>query len=162
MRKRHDSSAKPPPCAGPRAHPCHPRSTGTSTASRPRRGPHSATTPSPRPSPKATPRPDKPVRAFGISERAVNRRTCITIRYVTYRDNGEGAARGRPRDAALDQRITAVVLEVLGESGYQGVSFEEVARRCQTSKASLYRRWGVQAGDGDRRGQGRARGARGR
>ncbi|MEV1245579.1 TetR/AcrR family transcriptional regulator [Nonomuraea sp. NPDC050022] len=61
---------------------------------------------------------------------------------MTYRNNVEGAARGRPRDAALDQRITGVVLEVLAESGYEGVSFEEVARRCQTSKASLYRRWG--------------------
>ncbi|MFF0577867.1 TetR/AcrR family transcriptional regulator [Streptosporangium saharense] len=61
---------------------------------------------------------------------------------MTYRNSREGTARGRPRDGALDQRITAVVLEVLAESGYEGVSFEEVARRCQTSKASLYRRWG--------------------
>ncbi|MEU8195133.1 TetR/AcrR family transcriptional regulator [Microbispora amethystogenes] len=61
---------------------------------------------------------------------------------MTYRNGVERAARGRPRDAALDQRITAVVLEVLAESGYEGMSFEEVARRCQTSKASLYRRWG--------------------
>ncbi|MER7132670.1 TetR/AcrR family transcriptional regulator [Streptosporangium saharense] len=61
---------------------------------------------------------------------------------MAYRNSREGAARGRPRDAALDQRITVVVLEVLAESGYEGVSFEEVARRCQTSKASLYRRWG--------------------
>ncbi|WP_262500206.1 TetR/AcrR family transcriptional regulator [Phycicoccus endophyticus] len=33
------------------------------------------------------------------------------------------------------------MLEVLGEQGYDGVSFEAVARRCGTSKASLYRRW---------------------
>jgi len=30
---------------------------------------------------------------------------------------------------------------MLGEHGYEGVTFEAVARRCQTSKASLYRRW---------------------
>ncbi len=30
---------------------------------------------------------------------------------------------------------------MLSESGYEGVSFEEVARRSGTSKASLYRRW---------------------
>ncbi|GAA2274501.1 TetR/AcrR family transcriptional regulator [Nonomuraea roseoviolacea subsp. roseoviolacea] len=60
---------------------------------------------------------------------------------MAYRKNVEEPARGRPRDAGLDQRITAVVLEVLAESGYEGVSFEEVARRCRTSKASLYRRW---------------------
>lgn len=33
------------------------------------------------------------------------------------------------------------MLAVLSEDGYEGVSFEAVARRCQTSKASLYRRW---------------------
>lgn len=33
------------------------------------------------------------------------------------------------------------MLEILAESGYEGVSFEAVARRCRTSKASLYRRW---------------------
>lgn len=32
-------------------------------------------------------------------------------------------------------------MEVLGEEGYEGVTFEAVARRCHTSKASLYRRW---------------------
>lgn len=49
--------------------------------------------------------------------------------------------RGRPRDPDLDRRITAAVLEVLGEQGFEAVTFESVARRCQTSKASLYRRW---------------------
>ncbi|WP_419995659.1 TetR/AcrR family transcriptional regulator [Streptomyces boninensis] len=51
------------------------------------------------------------------------------------------AARGRPRDAGLERRITAAVLDLLAEAGYEGVTFEAVARRCQTSKASLYRRW---------------------
>jgi AcrR family transcriptional regulator len=32
-------------------------------------------------------------------------------------------------------------MEVLSERGYDGVSYEEVARRCGASKASLYRRW---------------------
>lgn len=30
---------------------------------------------------------------------------------------------------------------LLSEKGYDGVTFEEVARRCGASKASLYRRW---------------------
>ncbi|MBM7077148.1 TetR/AcrR family transcriptional regulator [Micromonospora humida] len=34
------------------------------------------------------------------------------------------------------------VLGILAEDGYEDVTFEAVARRCQTSKASLYRRWG--------------------
>jgi AcrR family transcriptional regulator len=57
---------------------------------------------------------------------------------VSYRNE---TARGRPRDPELDRRITAAVLEVLGEQGYDGLSFEAVARRCQSSKAALYRRW---------------------
>lgn len=39
------------------------------------------------------------------------------------------------------QRILAAVSAVLAESGYEGVSFEEVARRSGAAKASLYRRW---------------------
>ena len=49
--------------------------------------------------------------------------------------------RGRPRDPELDRRITAAVLEVLGKEGYEALSFEAVARHCQSSKAALYRRW---------------------
>jgi AcrR family transcriptional regulator len=52
-----------------------------------------------------------------------------------------GGARGRPRDVELERRITSTVLEILAEDGYEGVTFEAVARRCQASKASLYRRW---------------------
>ncbi|HST65431.1 MAG TPA: TetR/AcrR family transcriptional regulator [Mycobacteriales bacterium] len=49
--------------------------------------------------------------------------------------------RGRPRDDELEQRILAAVGAVLAESGYDGASFEEVARRSGASKSSLYRRW---------------------
>lgn len=51
------------------------------------------------------------------------------------------ASRGRPRNAELDRRLTAAVLEVLGEQGYENLTFEEVARRGKSSKASIYRRW---------------------
>lgn len=34
-----------------------------------------------------------------------------------------------------------MVLDLLGHDGFEGVTFEAVARRAQTSKASLYRRW---------------------
>jgi AcrR family transcriptional regulator len=60
---------------------------------------------------------------------------------VAYLNEHGGPSRGRPRDVELERRITSTVLEVLAEDGYEGVSFEAVARRCQTSKASLYRRW---------------------
>lgn len=55
--------------------------------------------------------------------------------------NTGAASRGRPRDAELDRRLTSTVLEVLGEQGFEGLTFEAVARRSKASKASLYRRW---------------------
>lgn len=60
---------------------------------------------------------------------------------MTYIKDDVASSRGRPRDTELERRIGAAVLMVLAEGGYEAVSFEEVARRCQTSKASLYRRW---------------------
>lgn len=53
----------------------------------------------------------------------------------------EPPRRGRPRDAQLQERIVDAVNSLLSEQGYDGVTFEEVARRCGASKASLYRRW---------------------
>lgn len=48
---------------------------------------------------------------------------------------------GRPRDAEREVEILAVVATLLAERGYDGVSFEEVARRAGASKPTLYRRW---------------------
>lgn len=48
---------------------------------------------------------------------------------------------GRPRDASRENEILAVVAALLGERGYDGVTFEEVARRAGASKPTLYRRW---------------------
>ncbi|MEU0541141.1 TetR/AcrR family transcriptional regulator [Nocardia sp. NPDC005978] len=48
---------------------------------------------------------------------------------------------GRPRDPAREAEILTCVLELLGESGYDAVSYEAVARRAGASKATLYRRW---------------------
>ncbi|WP_431784082.1 TetR/AcrR family transcriptional regulator [Streptomyces chumphonensis] len=60
---------------------------------------------------------------------------------MSYSNDASAGPRGRPRDAELERRITATVLGILAENGYEGVSFEAVARRCRTSKATLYRRW---------------------
>lgn len=48
---------------------------------------------------------------------------------------------GRPRDAVREGEILRVVLEVMGEAGVDGVTFEDVARRAHASKRTLYRRW---------------------
>lgn len=50
-------------------------------------------------------------------------------------------APGRPRDDAREMEILGIVLVVMGELGMDGVTFEEVARRAQASKKTLYRRW---------------------
>lgn len=50
-------------------------------------------------------------------------------------------ATGRPRDDAREARILEVVNALLTERGYEGVTFEEVARRAGASKPTLYRRW---------------------
>ncbi|WP_324195778.1 TetR/AcrR family transcriptional regulator [Nocardia abscessus] len=48
---------------------------------------------------------------------------------------------GRPRDDEREGEILEVVASLLAERGYEGVTFEEVARRAGSSKATLYRRW---------------------
>jgi AcrR family transcriptional regulator len=48
---------------------------------------------------------------------------------------------GRPRDAAREAAILQAVNALLEERGYDGVTFEEVARRAGASKPTLYRRW---------------------
>ncbi|WP_378096179.1 TetR/AcrR family transcriptional regulator [Cellulomonas sp. T2.31MG-18] len=48
---------------------------------------------------------------------------------------------GRPRDDEREAHVLRTVTEVLAERGYEGVTFEEVARRAGASKATLYRRW---------------------
>ncbi|MBW1638687.1 TetR/AcrR family transcriptional regulator [Microbacterium resistens] len=48
---------------------------------------------------------------------------------------------GRPRDAAREREILAIVLAVMRESGVEAVTFEEIARRAEASKRTLYRRW---------------------
>ncbi|WP_228000461.1 TetR/AcrR family transcriptional regulator [Nocardia australiensis] len=53
-----------------------------------------------------------------------------------------GARRvGRPRDDQREIEILMAVNSLLSEVGYEGVTFEEVARRAGASKATLYRRW---------------------
>lgn len=61
--------------------------------------------------------------------------------YLNEPDGPELPSRGRPRDHELEQRILAAVGALLSETGYPGVSFEEVARRSGAAKATLYRRW---------------------
>jgi AcrR family transcriptional regulator len=50
-------------------------------------------------------------------------------------------ARARRRDDVLMEAIQAATLSELTDHGYAGVSFEGVARRAQTSKPVLYRRY---------------------
>jgi AcrR family transcriptional regulator len=49
--------------------------------------------------------------------------------------------RSRRRGAALEQAIYQAALQELAATGYTGLTMDGVARRAQTGKAALYRRW---------------------
>jgi AcrR family transcriptional regulator len=48
---------------------------------------------------------------------------------------------GRKRDHTRDPEILQCTLEVLAETGYEGMTIEMVAARAHAGKATLYRRW---------------------
>jgi AcrR family transcriptional regulator len=49
--------------------------------------------------------------------------------------------RGRKRDHSRDPEILRAALEVLAETGYDGMTIDMVAARAKAGKATLYRRW---------------------
>ena len=48
---------------------------------------------------------------------------------------------GRPRNAAMDEAIRQVTMELLRERGYGRLHLSDVIRRAGVSSASVYRRW---------------------
>lgn len=48
---------------------------------------------------------------------------------------------GRKRDHTRDPEILAAALEVLAETGYDGMTIDMVAARAKAGKGTLYRRW---------------------
>ena len=56
-------------------------------------------------------------------------------------NDGMPARRGRPRDAAVDQRVLDVAWDLLLTGGYAGLNVDEVAERAAVAKTTLYRRW---------------------
>jgi AcrR family transcriptional regulator len=48
---------------------------------------------------------------------------------------------GRKRDHTRDQEILDAALEILAETGYDGMTIDMVAARAKAGKATLYRRW---------------------
>jgi len=51
------------------------------------------------------------------------------------------ARAGRPRDPQIDAAVLEATLAVLDEAGYVHLTLEEVARRADTTKPAIYRRW---------------------
>ena len=62
---------------------------------------------------------------------------------LSHADGGAGHAPrpGRRRDHTRDPEILAAALEVLTETGYDGMTIDMVAARAKAGKATLYRRW---------------------
>src|SRR5262245_24928092 len=50
-------------------------------------------------------------------------------------------APGRPRDPETDRAILQAAVDVLEESGFQGVTLSAVARRAGVARATIYLRW---------------------
>jgi len=48
---------------------------------------------------------------------------------------------GRKRDPSRDQEILDAALDVLAETGYDGMTIDMVAARAKAGKATVYRRW---------------------
>lgn len=53
--------------------------------------------------------------------------------------------RGRKRDPKRDEDILDSAIEVLAESGYNGMTMDMVASRAKAGKATVYRRWSSKA-----------------
>ncbi|GFM51806.1 TetR family transcriptional regulator [Pseudomonas cichorii] len=53
--------------------------------------------------------------------------------------------RGRKRDPERDAAILNAAIEVLAESGYDGMTMDMVASRAKAGKATVYRRWSSKA-----------------
>lgn len=53
----------------------------------------------------------------------------------------EPAARGRPRDASIDDDVVDAALRELATGGYAGFSMSAVAEAAGTTRPALYRRW---------------------
>lgn len=51
------------------------------------------------------------------------------------------AARGRPRDASIDERVLEVTRRHLAAHGYEAMSVASIAREAGTTRQALYRRW---------------------
>lgn len=49
--------------------------------------------------------------------------------------------RGRPRDPGLEERVFDAALAVYEQDGWNGFTFDAVARQAAVGKAALYRRW---------------------
>ena len=52
---------------------------------------------------------------------------------------------GRKRDHTRDPEILDATLDVLAETGYDGMTLDQVATRAKAGKATLYRRWSSKA-----------------
>lgn len=60
---------------------------------------------------------------------------------MTQTDLIEPTKLGRKRDHSRDPEILEAALDVLAETGYDGMTIDMVAARAKAGKATLYRRW---------------------
>lgn len=48
---------------------------------------------------------------------------------------------GRPRDAQVHEAILTATLDIFIDEGFDGLTFDKVAKRARSTRAAIYRRW---------------------
>jgi AcrR family transcriptional regulator len=61
-------------------------------------------------------------------------------------DSDTSAARGRPRDPDVSERILRATLDALGRHGFAQMSVDMIAAEAGVSKPTIYRRWASKIG----------------
>lgn len=62
-------------------------------------------------------------------------------RPAVVRKSQSSAARGRPRDPAIEARVLDAAVQIYGRSGWPGFSIDAIARASGVGKEAIYRRW---------------------
>lgn len=65
----------------------------------------------------------------------------MTLQDSTVNDVVGASRLGRKRDHTRDAEILTAALDVLAETGYEGMTVDMVAARAKAGKATVYRRW---------------------
>jgi AcrR family transcriptional regulator len=76
-----------------------------------------------------------------MAEQSTKETAAMTQLDLIEHPEAEASKLGRKRDHTRDPEILDAALEVLAETGYDGMTIDMVAARAKAGKATMYRRW---------------------